>query len=67
MLQGNCNTGVSNSNEKGYYGLWNLWLNEHGIVNLLSIPQLEMDGYFIDYNTKQDWAVTTPAGKVILF
>ena len=67
VLQGNCNAGVSTSNEKGFYGLWNFWLNEQGIANLLSIPQLEKDGYTIDYNTKQDWVVTTPEGKCILF
>ena len=60
VLQGNCNAGVSTSNEKGYYGLWNFWLNEQGIANLLSIPQLEKNGYLIDYNTKRDWAVTSP-------
>ena len=52
VLQGNCNTGVSTSNEKGFYGLWNFWLNKQGIANLISIPQLEKDGYTIDYNTK---------------
>ena len=48
ILQGNCNAGVSTSNEKGFYGLWNFWLNEQGIANLLSITQLEKDGYTID-------------------
>ena len=65
VLQGNCNAGVSISKEKGYYGLWSFWLNEQGIANLLSIPQLEKDGYVIDYNTKRDRAVTTPEGKVL--
>ena len=45
VLQGNCNAGVSTSKEKGAYGLWSFWLNEKGIANLLSIPQLEKDGY----------------------
>ena len=67
VLQGNCNAGVSTSNEKGFYGLWNFWLNEQGIANLLYIPQLEKDGYTIDYNTKRDWVVTTPEGKCLLF
>ena len=40
VLQGNCIAGVSASNEKGFYGLWNFWINEQGIANLLSIPQL---------------------------
>ena len=67
MLQGNCNAGVSTSNEKGYYGLWNFLLNEQGIANLLSIPQLEKDGYLINYNIERDWDVTTPEGKTLLF
>ena len=54
ILQGNCNAGVSASNERGIYGLWSFWLNEKGIANLLSIPQLEKDGYTIYYNTKRD-------------
>ena len=36
-------------------------------MNLLSITQLEKDGYNIDYNTKRDWVVTTPEGKCLLF
>ena len=60
VLQGNCNAGVSTSNEKGFYGLWNFWINEQGIANLLSIPQIEKDGYTIDYNTKRYWVVKTP-------
>eukprot|EP00957_Ditylum_brightwellii_P022656 1708533-Ditylum_brightwellii.AAC.1 len=63
VLQGNCNTGVSTSKEKGVYGLWSFWLNKKGIANLLSILQLEKDGYTIDYNTKRNWVVTTPSGK----
>ena len=67
VLQGQCNAGVSISQEKGVYVLWTFWLNKKGIVNLLSIPQLEKDGYTINYNTKQDWVVMTPSGKCLLF
>ena len=63
VLRGNCNAGVTSTNVKGYYGLWEFWLNKKGIENLLSIPQLEKDGYVVDYNTKRDWVVTTPSGK----
>ena len=55
------------SKEKGTYGPRNFWLNEKGIANLLLIPQLEKDGYSVDYNTKRDWVVTTPSGKWLLF
>ena len=67
MLRGNCNAGVTSTNVKGYYGLWEFWLNKKGIANLLPIPQLEKDGYVVDYNTKRDWVVTTPSGKEIVF
>ena len=60
LIQGNCNVGASTSYEKGFFGLWDLWINEQGIANLLSIPKLEKDGYVIDYNTNRDWVVPTP-------
>ena len=65
VLQGNCNAGVSTSDEKGFFGLWEFWLNEQGIANLFSIPQLEKDGYVIDYNTNRYWVVTTLEGKTL--
>mmetsp|Transcript_35164 Transcript_35164/g.35374 ORF Transcript_35164/g.35374 Transcript_35164/m.35374 type:complete len:249 (+) Transcript_35164:788-1534(+) len=67
VLQGNCNAGVSTSQEKGVYGLWSFWLNEKDIANILSIPQLEKDGYTIDCNTKKNWVVKTPSGKCLMF
>ena len=30
-------------------------------------PQMERDGYEIDYNTKHEWVVTTPSGELIVF
>eukprot|EP00957_Ditylum_brightwellii_P082920 6304766-Ditylum_brightwellii.AAC.1 len=65
ILQGNCNVGVSTSKEKGAYRLWNFWLNEKGIANLLSIPQLEKDGYTIDYNTKRTGLSQCPQARVL--
>ncbi len=44
-----------------------MWLNHERIANLLSIPQLEKDGYKTECNTKHDWVVTTPQGKEIGF
>ena len=35
------------------FTVFKMWLNRNGIANLLSIPQLEEDGYVIDYNTKR--------------
>ena len=57
VLKGTCNAGVTTSSEKGYFGGFEMWLNRSGIANLLSIPQLEEDGYVIDYNTHRDWVV----------
>ena len=67
VLKGNCNAGVSTSDEKGFFGLWDFWINEQVIANLLSIPQLEKYGYGIDYNTKLNWVITTLEGKTLLF
>ena len=58
-LTGHCNAGTTTSTKKGLYGEFEMWLNTKGIANLLSIPQLEEDGYTVDYNTKRDWVVTT--------
>ena len=64
---GHCNTGSLTCKEKGYLGLFKMWLNHDGIANLLSIPQLEENRYQIDYNIRCDWVVTTPQGKKIKF
>ena len=66
VLRGNCNAGVTSTNVKGYYGLWQFWLNKKGIANLLSIPQLEKDGFVVSY-TDGIWVVTTPSGEKIVF
>ena len=66
-LKGHCNVGVTTCKEQGYYGVFNIWLNHNSIANLLSIPQLEQDGYIIGYNTKRNWVVTTSQGKEIVF
>ena len=58
---------MTSTHEKGTYGLWEFWLNSQGIANLLSIPQLERDGYEVDYNTKRKRVVTTPSGESIVF
>ena len=59
-LTGHCSAGTTKSTQKGLYGEFEMWLNKQGIANLLSIPQLEEDGYIVDYNTNRDWVVTTP-------
>ena len=43
-------------------------VEQQGNRDLLSVPQLEKDGFVIDYNAKnRDWVVTTPTGERILF
>ena len=53
--------------EKGWYNNFQVWLNERGIVNLLSIPMLEEAGYKASVHTDGEWKVTTLRGKVIVF
>ena len=43
-----------------------MWLVESGIANLLSVPQLEADGFKVDYSNNL-LMVTTPEGHVIPF
>ena len=38
-----------------------------GIANLVSIPQLERDGYTVTYTTNKSWVVYTPEGRPITF
>ena len=42
-------------------------LNEKGIANLISIPELEADGYVIKTDTNGEWQVVTPQGETIPF
>ena len=51
----------------GKYKHFQVWLNERGIVNLLSIPMLEEAGCKVSTHTDGNWKVTTPRGEVIVF
>ena len=44
-LKGDCNTGTTYSKRKGWLKGFRMWLLESDIANLLSIPQLEADGF----------------------
>ena len=66
-MNGNCNAGETKINKRGYFGKMRVWLHENGIANLLSIPQLEKDGYTVSTSTKGQRKVFTPEGKIILF
>jgi hypothetical protein len=39
----------------------------NGIANLLSLPQLEADGFTVSYHTGGNWIITTPHGEEITF
>ncbi len=67
-LRANCNAGNNFATKKGWYrNLFNLWLVRNGIANLLSLPQLEADGFTVSYQTGGNWIVTTPHGNKITF
>ena len=66
-MDGNCNTGSVLLKQKGWYQNFQVWLNEQGIVNLLSIPMLAEVGYKVSTHTAGDWKVTTPQGEIIVF
>ena len=67
VLKGNCNAGVTSINQKGWSGAFEMWLNQQETANLLSIPQLEEDGYHVTYDTLKEWILITPQGKIIVF
>ena len=48
-------------------GLFDMWINERGIANLLTIPQLKDDVYCVTWDTLTNWFVNTPQGKHIIF
>ena len=39
-----------------------MWLVRQGIANLLSLPQLEVDGYRATYDTDTGWKLYCPDG-----
>ena len=68
QLKGDCNAGTTRSREKGWLaGLFHMWLVKNGIANVLSVGQLEKDGFKISYETGGDWVVRTPNGKSLKF
>ena len=66
ILRGSYNSGTTFSNEKGWYkGLFHVWLVRNGIVNLLSLPPLESEGYRVTYDTVTDWVIHVPDGPLM--
>jgi hypothetical protein len=67
-LRADCNAGTNFATKKGWFqDLFHLWLNRNGIANLLSLPQLEDNGFTVSYHTGGNWIITTPQGKDITF
>ena len=49
-LRAHCNAGTTYSDEQGrLLGLFDVWLVRNGIANILSVPQLERDGFEPEY------------------
>ena len=66
VLRGSCNAGTTFSNDKGWYkDLFCMWLVRKGIANLLSLPQLEYEGYRVTYDTVTDWMIHVPDGPLM--
>ena len=63
-----CNAGIVSSDEKGYLlDMFNMWLVEAGIANLLSIPCLERSGCKVSYGDDSVWRVKCPNGGTLSF
>ena len=66
-MSGSCNAGTVLLQKKGWYKNFQVWPNEKGITNFLSIPMLEETGYKVSTHINRDWEMTTPKGEVIVF
>jgi hypothetical protein len=67
-LRADCNASTNFATKKGWYhNLFDLWLVCNCFANLLSLPQLEADGFTVSYHTGGNWTVSTPRGKEITF
>ena len=44
-----------------------MWLMPHGMANLLSMPQLECDGFKVHYHTGGEWIIMCPDDTDIIF
>ena len=66
-IRGNCNAGVKLCTKVGDLGIFKMWINEGGIANLLSIPQLKKDGFRVTSDTHGEWIVYSPSGEKFVF
>ena len=66
-IRGNCNAGVKLCTKVGDLGVFNRWINEGGIANLLPIPQLEKDGFRVTSDAHGEWIMYSPRGEILVF
>ena len=65
ILRGIYNAVTTFYDKKGWYKvLFHMWLVCNGISNLLSLPQLELEGYCITYDTLTNWVIHVPYGPL---
>ena len=53
-MTGSSNVGTTKITKKGSYGDLQVWLNEQGVANLISIPMFEADGYTVSTDTHEE-------------
>ena len=67
ILRISCNADTTFSSEKGWCkGFFDMWFVCDGIANILSLPQLESEGYHITYDTVTDWVIHVPDGPLMI-
>lgn len=67
VLKQHCNAGTNLMGKAGFW--WNIWFwyYKDGITNLILAPQLQDDGYELEYMTKIGWLVHGPDRNTIIF
>ena len=66
-LYGESNVRFLVINNKDKLGTLETWINPEVTSNIFSTPKLKKDGYKIIHDTKGEYLVYTPEGKVINF
>eukprot|EP00804_Cyclotella_cryptica_P019912 CCRYP_007825-RA/>CCRYP_007825-RA protein AED:0.78 eAED:0.12 QI:0/-1/0/1/-1/1/1/0/255 len=67
VLKQHYNAGQIPQAKAGFWRNIKFWYNKGGITNLISAPQLESDGYILEYATTLGWLVHGPDGKTMIF
>ncbi len=67
VLRQHCNAGTNLTGKAGFWRNIRFWYNKDGIANLISVPQLESDGYILEYGSKHGWVAHGPDGFTMVF